>query len=176
MRYLFSFFTFLLPLLVSTSSFMSAPKEEVNWLTMEELQVQYAKEPRPIIIDLYTDWCGWCKVMDSKTYTNPKLAAYINEHYYAVKYNAESQKDISFNNIAYKYNTHYRTNDLAMYLTFGRLEFPTTIFLSSLDARPAPLSGYMKPAQMEAPLKYFAERKDVTQSFVDFNKKMKKEW
>ena len=76
----------------------------------------------------------------------------------------------------YKFNAHYETNDLAMYLTFGQLEYPTTIFLSSIDARPAPLSGYMKPKEMEGPLKFFGEKADASQTFVEFNKTMKKEW
>ena len=63
-----------------------------------------------------------------------------------------------------------------MHLSFNQFEYPNTIFLSALDARPAPLSGYMKPKELEAPLKYFAERKSEQESFVDFNKKMKKEW
>ena len=62
-----------------------------------------------------------------------------------------------------------KKNDLADVLQYH-------VTLSALDARPAPLSGYMKPKELEAPLKYFAERKSEQESFVDFNKKMKKEW
>jgi thioredoxin-related protein len=162
-------------LFMSASSF--APhKEQVNWLTIEQLNEAYAKEPKPIIIDLYTDWCGWCKVMDNNTYGNAKVAAYINKNYYAVKYNAESTDSLKFNNKVFKFNRQYRSNELAMYLTFGRLEYPTTVFLSSLEARPAPLSGYMKPKEIEAPLKFFGERANEKQTFVAFQKTMKREW
>lgn len=57
-----------------------------------------------------------------------------------------------------------------------QLEYPTTVFLSSIDAQPAPLSGYMKANEMEAPLKYFGGGANHTQSFIEFNKGMKKEW
>lgn len=158
------------------ASFVYAPKEKVNWMSFEEMEAAYAREPRPILVDLYTDWCGWCKHMDNTTYKNAQVVAYINTHYYAVKYNAESKSAVRFNNKVYQYNAKYRTNDLAMFLSFGDLSYPNTIFLSGLDARPAPLAGYLAPKDFEAPLKYFAERKSEQESFVEFNQKLKKEW
>lgn len=158
------------------SSFTPLTKEKINWISIAELNEAYAKNPKPILVDVYTDWCGWCKVMDKNTYSNEKVAAYINKHYYAVRYNAESKENTTFNNKPFKYNEQYRSNELALYLTFGRLEFPTTVFLSTIDARPAPLSGYMKPKEIEAPLKFFGEGAHVTQTFVEFQKSLKKEW
>ncbi len=163
-------------LAVSAFSFRAAPREQINWLSMEEMQLAYKKEPRPLLVDLYTNWCGWCKEMDRTTYKNAKVIAYINQHYYAVRYNAESKAPVVYNNKTYTYNERYKTNDLAMYLSFGQLEYPNTIFLTSLDARPAPLAGYLKPKEIEAPLKYFAERKTEEETFVEFNKTMKNEW
>src|SRR5687768_15614972 len=96
-----------------TSSFSARPAKDVNWISFEELQALYASNPKPILIDLYTDWCGWCKHMDKTTYRNDKVVDYINKNYYAVKYNAESKEDVVFNKKTYKYNEKYKTNDLA---------------------------------------------------------------
>jgi len=161
---------------ISVISFVPVVKEKINWISFAELEEAYARNPKPILIDLYTDWCGWCKVMDKNTYTNSKVAAYINENYYAVRYNAESMESVNFNKKIFNYNEEYKSNELALYFTFGRLEFPTTVFLSAIDARPAPLSGYLKPKDLEAPLKFFGQGAYTKQTFVDFEKSLKREW
>lgn len=163
-------------IILSIVSFTTKPKEKINWISIAELNEKYEQQPKPILIDLYTDWCGWCKVMDKNTYGNEKVAAYINENYYAVKFDAESKADVTFNKVVYKYNPQYKSNEFAMYLTFGRMEFPTTVFLSAPNARPAPLSGYLKPKEIEAPLKFFGGRNDQKQTFVAFEKTLKKVW
>lgn len=163
-------------LAISALSFNTAERQQINWLSMEEMQVAYAREPRPLLVDLYTNWCGWCKEMDKTTYKNAKVAAYINQHYYAVRFDAESRKEVIFNNKVYSYNKEMKANELAMHLSFGQMEYPTTVFLSSPSASPAPLPGYLKPKEIEAPLKYFAEANMNQESFVDFNKNFRSEW
>src|SRR3982751_4302356 len=71
--------------------------QKLKWLTLGEASDQLQKEKRPILIDLYTDWCGWCKVMDKKTYTNKQVIAYLQEHFYPVKLNAETKETLSWN-------------------------------------------------------------------------------
>ena len=142
----------------------------LKWYTWEEAAELNKTTPKKIFVDVYTDWCGWCKEMDRTTYQHDKLSKYINEKYYAVKLNAESREDIIFN------KKNYTCAQFAEYLLYGRMSYPTTVFLSSLDARPAPLAGYLKAKEMEAPLKYFGEGAFKSQTFVEFNKIMKNEW
>ena len=163
-----------LPLLLS--SFHTPEKEKLKWLSLTELQSAFAKQPKPIIIDVYTDWCGWCKVMDRETYSNEKVIGYLNKNFYAVKFNAESKAEVVFANKKYAYNPAYNANELAVYLLGGRMGYPTTVFLSALDAQPAPLSGYLKPAELEPPVKYFGDGAYKTKNFPDFMKEFTGTW
>lgn len=168
--FLFIFFT-----VIALHSFTASSKEKVNWISFAELEKAYAQQPKPIIVDLYTSWCGWCKEMDRTTYSNAKVAAYINQNYYAVKYNAESTDSVIFNKMKYGFNKAAKTNDLALFLSFGDRSYPNTVFLENINAKPAPLAGYMKPKEMEAPLRYFVEKKG-DETFVEFNRNMTANW
>ena len=169
---------FLVILLISAVSFSFKPakKEKINWLNLAELTTAYNKKPKPIIIDVYTSWCGWCKVMDKETYANNKVATYINENYYAVKFNAESKDSVELNGKKYGYNPAYKANDLAVFLLFGRMGYPTTVLLSAIDAQPAPLSGYLKPSELEPPLKFFGDGVYKNKNFPDFMKEFTAKW
>jgi len=159
-------------------SFIPLKKEKVQWLTVAALQAAYNKNPKPILVDVYTRWCGWCKVMDKETYSNEKVAAYINEHYYAVKLDAERKDSVEWDGKKYGYNRVNKVNDLAVYLTYGQgqMSFPTTVFLTALKARPAPLSGYLKVKEIESPLKFFGEGVYKIQNFPEFNKTFSNSW
>jgi thioredoxin-related protein len=163
-------------LLFCLASFLGPEKEKIHWISLNELNKIYKEAPRPLLIDVYTDWCGWCKKMDKDTYRNDRLAGYVNDHFYAVKLNAEDKKTLNFNNSEFPYDHRNRANTLAIALLGNRLEFPTTVFMTSMDAQPAPLAGYLTAKDMEAPLKYFGEAANRKQSFVEFNQGFKGEW
>lgn len=169
-------FLIIIILFFITVSFIPSKKGKVQWLTVSALQEAYSKNPKPILVDVYTSWCGWCKVMDKETYTNEKVANYINEHYYAVKLDAEEKDSIEWNGKKYGYDKLNKVNELAIYLTYGEMSFPTTVFLTALNAQPAPLSGYLKAKEIETPLKFFGEGVYKTQNFPDFNKSFTASW
>ena len=163
-------------MLVGLASFQVQKKEKVQWLTVEQLHAAYRQNPKPILVDIYTNWCGWCKVMDKETYNNDKVAAYINEKYYAVKINAESKDTIEWNGKKYGYNATNKVNELAVYLMYGQMSYPSTIFLSSLNAQAANMAGYLKPKQIESPLKYFGDGAYKTKDYPAFMKSFSASW
>jgi thioredoxin-related protein len=162
--------------LVFTTSFRTPKKDKINWMTVSELQVAYSKNPRPVLVDVYTHWCTWCKVMDKETYSNDKVASYINEHYYAVRLDAENKDSLSWDGKKFGYNLNYKANELALYLTSGQMSFPTTVFLADINAQPAPLPGFLKPGEIEPPLKYFGDGFYKSQNFQDYYKSFNASW
>lgn len=71
---------------------LAIAQEKINWLTFEEAAAKTTQNPKMVFVDVYTDWCGWCKKMDKDTFSDPEVIAYINEHFYPVKMNAENKK------------------------------------------------------------------------------------
>lgn len=150
--------------------------EEINWLSFEEAEQKMKEQPRKVIIDVYTGWCGWCKVMDKKTYANPDVIKYINQNFYAIKFNAEEKKVIHFLGKDWEYNKQYRANDLAINMLQGKMSYPTTIVTDKNFQNPNPIPGYLEVKVMEPILKYFGEKAYMKQSWEDYQKSFKPEW
>ncbi len=132
---------------------------QVHWLTWEEAQAKNQVEPRKIIVDVYTQWCGWCKKMDKATFEDPAISAYINKNYYAVKFDAQTKTDITFKGKVYKYVKQGESgfNELANEILFGRMSFPTIVFFDEKLNLIQPLQGYKDPESMNKIMKYFTE-------------------
>ena len=151
-------------------------KEKINWISIEEANLKMKTDPRPVMIDLYKNWCYWCKVMDKKTYTNSKVISYINSHFYAVKVNAETKDILKWDNKEYDYNPGNKVNDFALYATGGELAFPNTIIFQKIQSQPASVPGFMEPKEMEVILKYFGEGAYKTQNFAEYSANFKATW
>jgi thioredoxin-related protein len=147
----------------------------LKWMNLEQAAASLQKEKRPVLIDLYTDWCGWCKVMDKKTYSNKNVAQYVQDKFYPVKVNAESKDAITWNGKTYHFNSDYRSNEFAVYVTRGRLEFPTTIIIPN-DGEPQAIPGYLEPKELELIVKYFGEGGYGKVPFDEFQKSFKASW
>src|SRR5436190_24321530 len=91
-------------------------KEAINWITIQEAEKLSKKHPRKIVIDVYTDWCGWCKKMDKSTFADKNVATYVNKNFYAVKFNAETQEDIVLNGKTCRFDPNNKVNELAIEL------------------------------------------------------------
>lgn len=78
-------------------------QDSIEWLKFEDAVKANEFSKKMLFVDVYTDWCGWCKKMDKDTFTDPKVIEYINANFYAVKLNAEDTKR-TFNFMGKEYN------------------------------------------------------------------------
>lgn len=150
------------------ASFKPAEKEtegKINWITIEEAIELQKTAPKKIIMDVYTNWCGPCKMLDKNTFGNADVANYINEHYYAVKFNAEGNdsvtyKDKTFGNPKYDATKANRRNSAHEFSRFLNVRaYPTMVFFDEEANFITPVTGYLKPQELELYLKLFKSDK-----------------
>lgn len=136
--------------------------QEINWMTLDEALAAQRKEPRKIMMDVYTDWCGPCKLLDKQTFQNKDVVRYVNEKYYAVKFNAEGNSSINykgkqFTNPRYDAAKKGRNANHQFTTYMGITGYPSVVFLDEKAEFITPIVGYMSPQQLELYLKLFAE-------------------
>ncbi len=168
-------YIFIPVLLLSATSVDSPVESRVEWLTFDEATALHKKNPKKLLIDLYTDWCGWCKVMDRETYSNVQLSAYINENFYPVKFNAEQKEPVQFDNHTFNFIPSGRrgVHELAMALTNKQLSYPTTVFMDEELRIIQSVAGYLKPKQMEPILKFMGEDHYKIRTWKEYKKEHK---
>ena len=123
---------------------VSDSNKAVSWISFEEAVSAAGENPKKIFIDVYTDWCGWCKKMDATTFSDPRVAKVLEENFYNVKFNAEQQEPIEFRDHTFKFIPNGRRgyNELAAALLNNRLSYPSVVFLNEKFERIQILPGY----------------------------------
>ncbi len=135
------------------------PESLVQWMTFEEAIEKSKTEKRKIFIDVYTDWCGWCKVMDKNTFNDPQVAEILNTNFYPVKFNAEQREEIEFDNHTFKFvpNGSRGYHELAAALLNNKLSYPTVVFLEEDFSMIQPLPGYRKANEFHMIIAFIGE-------------------
>ena len=143
--------------------------QEIEWMTMNEALEAQKEDPKKIFMDVYTTWCGPCKLMDRNTFKNPQVISFINDNYYAVKFNAEGTEPIDYQGFVYtnpnyeegkrgRNATHFFADALNLY------GYPSIVFFRKDGTLIQALPGYKSPKQIEIYLKMIAndDYKDLT--------------
>ena len=159
---------------------------QVKWMTMDEALAAQKSNPKKIIVDVYTSWCGPCKLLDKNTFGNADVGAFINQNYYPVKFNAEGKEEVNFNGNRFK-NPRYDPNrkgrnarhQFTAYL--GITGYPTVAFFDENANYISPIVGYHNVQQMEFYLKLFSSddykklksQEDFTNYYKNFTAQFK---
>jgi len=154
--------------LLSFTSF--AQQIELQWYSLNEAVELSKKNPKKIFVDMYTNWCGWCKKMDAETFHNPAIAKYLSENFYLVKFNAETHDTILFKEKKY-INTGTRArspHELAVEFLGGRMSYPTIVYLDENQNLLSAVPGYMNPSDIEPVLIFFSRDIYKSASFNEF--------
>ena len=152
---------------------IATPKTEskhINWLTVEEAYTLTQKSPRKFVVDVYTDWCGWCKVMDRETFSKPAIIDYVNQNYYAVRLNAEQTQDITLGKQTFKYISggSRGVHELAAALLKNQMSYPTTVFLDEKFNLIQPIAGYLEPRTFHQIITYFGNNYHQKEPFDQY--------
>lgn len=162
-----------LSLLIMHMSLMAGndnPPAGINWVTIEKAEQLVKENPKKIFVDVYTDWCGWCKRMEANTFSHPFIIDYINTHFYAVKLNAEMEEPITFRGVRYvNENPGQRrsSHNFARALLQGRMSYPSVAFFDEQLNLITALPGYRDPRQFEVVLAFFNDDVFITQPNLD---------
>jgi len=147
----------LLALFVALGTF-AAQAQEIKWMSMDEALAAQKKKAKPIFMDVYTDWCGPCKMLDKNTFHDKDVVEYINANYYAVKFNAEGQSSVTYKGKKYA-NPNFiaerkgrnAVHEFAMFLKVQA--YPSMMVFDSKGEVKAPIVGYHQPQQLLEALK-----------------------
>ncbi len=159
-------------ILLMASAFATPEGGNVKWMSFEEAIEKSKTEKRKIFVDVYTDWCGWCKVMDKNTFNDPIVAKLLNEKFYPVKFDAEQRGDIEFSGHTFKFvaNGSKGYHELAAVLMNNKLSYPTVVFLSDEFKMIQPLPGYRKADEFHKIAQYIGDDHFKDQSWDEFEK------
>jgi len=146
-----------LPLVLLTSA-NTVSTDKIEWLTLEQAQEKMKTAPKKLFVDLYTDWCGWCKVMDRNSFSHPVNIELMNKYFYAVKFNAEKGDSLNFNGKSYRLLPRGGRPLHEWAKKFGSsetgLSYPTTIYFTENLSKIQTIPGYLDPQTLEKVLEF----------------------
>ena len=143
-------------LFVATS--MTIQAQDIKWMTFDQAVTAQKKAPKPIFMDVYTDWCGPCKMLDKQTFHDKAVVEYVNTNFYAVKFNAEGNSEVNYKGQKYT-NPQFdaakqgRNSPHAFGSVLKIQGYPTMIVLNEKGDIAKNIVGYRDASQLMEELK-----------------------
>lgn len=152
--------------------FSQSSDEYVNWYSFEEAVEMVSENPKKIFIDIYADWCGWCRRMDQETFSNPDVADYLNKHFYPVKLNAETTDTIVFQGHEFvnEGNGSRSAHQLPIAILQGKMSYPSVAYMDENLQLLTVVPGFRTPENIEPLLRFFGEDHYKSINWEEFSK------
>lgn len=158
-------------LLVMSSMAVTA-QEKIQWMDFEEAMAACTVSPKKVFVDVYTDWCGWCKRMDQTTFQDPAVVKYMNENFYAVKFDAERADTVRF--LGYEFVPgvsqfgRKATHQLAAAMLQNKMSYPSYVIFNEKQQVIQVIPGYQEAKNFLPILHFFGDDAFVTKTWKEF--------
>lgn len=160
----------------------SVSAQKINWMSMDEALAAQKNTPKKIFMDVFTTWCGPCKMLEKNTFSNADVIEFVNKNYYAVKFNAEGIEEITFEDFTYT-NPNYQEgrkgrNSTHFFADALKLRgYPSLVFFADDGTLIQAIPGYKTPEQLEIYLKMIAsndyKKVTTTEDWENYQQKFK---
>jgi thioredoxin-related protein len=128
---------------------LASSARAVEWKSWNPGLAAAASSKRPVVVDVYTDWCRWCRQMDREVYGRADVSEYLAARFVTIKLNAEGPEAVT-----------YKGRDLtarSLASSFDVSGYPTTVFLAPNGDHLANVPGYIEPARFLLLLRYIGD-------------------
>jgi thioredoxin-related protein len=119
--------------------------EEIKWMDFNQGYELAKKKNKIMLVDVYTEWCGWCKRMDKDAYAKPEIAELVGKDFIAIKFNPEVE------GVTYNFEgKSYTGPQLAQVISNNQINvYPTTIFMNPKAKTSEIMVGYKNAEQLK---------------------------
>lgn len=155
----------------------AAPPGAIQWYSFEKAVELHKSQPdKMLFIDVYTNWCGWCKRMDATTFTNPVIVKYMNEHFLPVKLNAERKDTVVFAGHTFVNQDPSKMrhpHELAVSLLQNKMSYPSFAILDEKFQLLTAVQGYQQAPALETILHFFGDKVYLTTKWEEYQSEYK---
>jgi thioredoxin-related protein len=143
--------------LVGSTPTKAQVEERIRWVSLDAAMDYSKRQNKMILVFISTEWCGWCKLMEKKTFQQKSVIQYMNEHFVAVRLDGLYPKDIWFKGFRFRYIPEIQAHQLAYQLLDGKLKYPSMVLMNYKAEVITPIYGYLEGRELVRVLSYYAE-------------------
>jgi thioredoxin-related protein len=134
---------------------------EIQWHQFDEGLKLAKEEGKNVLIEFYTDWCGYCKKMNKTTFKDPGIIGMINDNYVPVRVNGDSRDTVNLDGWITSERNLTRSE-------YGVTGYPTYVFLEPDGGKITKLPGYQQSDRLLTILDYLKDDAFKTVTFQEF--------